>query len=315
MLTESEKIFSVLSFIFLVSQFKSFEGISSTLAIKQVTWEYFSPNTQLSESFFSSKEFSKTQCALKCSLVSQCLSFNFCSGNICQLNSEDVFSIGQNQTLLSATSNCANYGMKRSSFPVCNQKSIEQNIQDDDNPGFCRINEKRIDREWGPWVAEVVVETEREFKEIEKKQIVLDFAHGGKTGVDPTERIKKWLVFVTEKKNWNKAKVHCENLGGKLFSDLDGTVTQLEFIVGKFGYTPMWFGVHRESAASTQWITIDGELVPDNKILWGPTAGNPEQDMGEAIRVVMWSSNDVLYYLHDDGGNIGYSFLCDLKKY
>ena len=204
--------------------------------------------------------------------------------------------------------------MKRSSFPICYQKAIEQNIQDDDNPGFCRINEKRIDREWGPWVAEIVVETEKEFKEIEKKQIVVDIAHGGKTGVDPIERTIKWLLFVPERKNWNDAKVHCESLGGKLFSDLDGTEEQLNFIVETFGYVPMWFGVHRESAASTQWVTIDGKLVPDDKILWG--SGNPddpEPDMGEATCVTMWASPGVLKHLHDEANIQKHEILCDLK--
>ena len=135
----------------------------------------------------------------------------------------------------------------------------------------------------------------------------MDFAHAGKTGIDPIQRTKLWLLIVREKKNWSNAKVHCENSGGKLFSDRDGSVAQLQFIVGKFG-------VHRESADSTQWVTIDEKLVPDNKILWGSRAGNQEPDLGDALCIVSWAVTSGLQYLHDDIGLPEYSFLCDLKR-
>ena len=131
--------------------------------------------------------------------------------------------------------------------------------------------------------------------------------------MDPVERTKLWLLFVAAKKNWNDAKTDCELLGGKLFSDLDGTASQLEFIVSKFGFTPMWLGVHRENAASEQWIEIDGKAVPDNKLVWGPNEKNPEPDLGDQLRVVLWSVNNELRYLHDDAGLHENSFLCDLK--
>ena len=127
---------------------KSYEATKTPAVIKDITWEDFIPLIPLAESrrFFSEQGLTISHCALKCSKISKCRSFNYCSRRFCELNFADAFSIGKNQNLLNANSNCAHYGIKHS-FPVCTQKFLKQNIQEDDNPGFCRIDKKRIDRE------------------------------------------------------------------------------------------------------------------------------------------------------------------------
>ena len=59
----------------------------------------------------------KRQCSLLCARVRLCRSFNFCGRQICELNQDDVFSIGiKNQNLLverrvfSSLKTCENFG-------------------------------------------------------------------------------------------------------------------------------------------------------------------------------------------------------------
>ena len=95
--------------------------------------------------------FSVIQCALKCNHNVKCLSFNFRGRSVCELSEADVFSIGvKNQHLLEDEIGVAYFGMERDSIPACRERGFQQNIRDD-SVGICRINGKRVDREWSGW--------------------------------------------------------------------------------------------------------------------------------------------------------------------
>ena len=64
-------------------------------------------------------------------------------------------------------------GIARNDFPTCSENSRNVHILVDDHSGVCRINQKRVDGEWGPWKSEDIVDTTSDYKEFEARQLVL----------------------------------------------------------------------------------------------------------------------------------------------
>ena len=189
----------------------------------------------------------------------------------------------------------------------------EKNIQDDATPGSCDINRKRVDREWGEWEPKVI-ELQYEYKDGLERSMVVDSAHGGFEGSREKEQIKQWLQFVPFEMTWLDAKAKCEHLGGKLFSDLDGTPGQLDFFVNQFGFSSMWMGVYRATVESTQFITTDGEVVPLDLLFWDPNPLNGQPDYGNHQYVLIYVHyGTTMQYLHDYLGSGLCPSLCDLK--
>ena len=115
-----------------------------------------------------------------CGKTPRCRYFNYCLSKLCELNSDDVYSIGQNQFLLQGDPKCVYNGMIKDSTPECLERGAPKDIQDDGDPGYCAINEKRVDQIWGPWKKETTVDTQDEYKEVLKKKMQMVPAHGGK---------------------------------------------------------------------------------------------------------------------------------------
>ena len=287
------------------------EGLLTSVAVRSIAWEEVKAGKQMTGScFFKTKTMSHGRCALKCVEAALCRFFNFCQPNLCILNS-DVFSIGRNLSLLEDSPTCTYHGMAKDEEPFCKDAGVQKDVQDDDSSGVCEINMKRVDSQWGPWENEVQIDGQDEFKEIQKRQVIVDIAHGGIQSTDDTERTKYWLKFVPDSVIWLKGKSTCESLGGKLFSHLDGTPAQLEFFVDKFGSTSMWMGLYRESAESFQYITTEGKAVPDDLIYWHQKEPSYGQDLYVVLYVNKFTKE--MQYLHDALVTEPASPLCDLK--
>ena len=71
-------------------------------------------------------------------------------------------------------------GMNLEEMPACIENDDEslKDIQDDDSPGNCQINQKRVDKEWTEWEKEFI-DTSEEYKDIDTRHLLSDFAHGG----------------------------------------------------------------------------------------------------------------------------------------
>ena len=106
-------------------------------------------------------------CALHCSKQAHCLSFNFCSQHLCQLNS---FEVSSKDVFVHADSNCVYRGMQREIGPKCKDRGEEKDIQDDAAPGVCGINFKRQDATLEEkWLELVEINTNDEWKRIESR--------------------------------------------------------------------------------------------------------------------------------------------------
>ena len=256
---------------------------------------------------------SPNQCTSACLTIPECRSVNYCSSRQCDLNFDDVFSIGGNQSLLISHPDCSYYGMSRNDLPECLDRGQNKDIQDDQDPGPCHVNKKRVDRHWGPWEVDTLIDVKGEFKEFRKRSIAIHFAHGGKLGSNESDR-KTWIRFILQYLSWNEAKIKCENLGGILFSDVDGTRAQLDFLANKSYYIGAWLGIFRETIESQDWVTTTGQKVNNSLLYWDPNSGGAEPSMGGDMFVVLHSDGSKLYYLHDTYESFPRFSICDMRQ-
>ena len=147
------------------------------------------------------RDIPRSFCHLSCNRNQLCRSFNLCGRGICQLNRDDVFSSQMGENNLIGDPNCRYFGQDRLEEPTCKENGTLKSIQNDENPGVCKINKKRIDREWGPWEDIITVNNANEFEKERVQPMLVDFAHGGKIGSDEIREIRlTWVYWVRELK-------------------------------------------------------------------------------------------------------------------
>ena len=197
----------------------------------------------LSYVLLSKKMTSQTACAMLCNRHPYCLSFNYCGNLVCELNFEDIFSIQNGEKQLQDYPFCVYGGMKREHFPSFTEGESELDIQDDEWEGKCVLRHKRVDLEWGAWdtaISDVLInDTDPDYIRYHTRETVINVAHGGVPGSERS-RIFSWIRWIRTKKTWTDAKQNCEQLGGKLFYNLDGTIEQLLLFHGKFNGERNW---------------------------------------------------------------------------
>ena len=139
-----------------------------------------------------------------------------------------------------------------------------------------------------------------EWKKVEMREVILEASHGGIANGD-TDRIVEWYQWINQKKNFANAQNHCVQLGGNLFSKVDGTSEQLAFFHQKMGYARHWLGIYTED--HLVWKNVQEETVPQNLIWAGP---NPDNYNGNQYYV---SNNKKL---DDVNAGAPLKFFCDM---
>ena len=91
----------------------------------------------------------------------------------------------------------------------------------------------------------------------------MDAAHGGIPGDNDTVRTS-WLKFVREYKNWTEAQSFCKGLGGNLFSGLDGSKEQLDFLWSKMEMQAHWLGIYTDDFIV--WKSVIGAPIANEKL-------------------------------------------------
>ena len=213
------------------------------------------------------QESSRTKCALACSKNDDCLSFGFCGKTYCKLYSEDIFSTEYGENILEEDANCKYYGMKRESEPICQQDGVFADIQSDDgNSTGCLIGGKRVDTMWGQWGGKEIVDDPPDWKIVNKRETLVDAAHGGIHDLADSERALEWIKFVDREMTWFDAKANCEKVNGTLFSRVDGTQEQLDFLLQKMNGTAHWLGIYTEDYKV--WKSVTGDVFGRNPMFW-----------------------------------------------
>ena len=95
--------------------------------------------------FKTRQQVSKRICSLLCAKYPQCRSVNFCWKQLCELNSDDVFSIPNSEERLQGAASCQYFGMLQNDAPFCKMGETIIDIRNDSSSSICGINQKRID--------------------------------------------------------------------------------------------------------------------------------------------------------------------------
>ena len=213
------------------------------------------------------QEASSTKCALACSKNDDCLSFGFCGETSCELYNEDIFSTEHGENILEEDANCKYSGMKKESKPICQQDGVFADIQGDDGKSeFCLISGKRVDTVWGQWGGEETKYDPPDWKLVNRRETVTEAAHEGLLDLGDSERALDWIKFVDQEMTWEDAKANCETLGGTLFSRVDGTEEQLEFLLQKMNGKRHWLGIYTED--HILWKSVKDDIVSSTLLHW-----------------------------------------------
>ena len=250
--------------------------------------------------------YTKNGCALACNRLSICRSFNFRNRATCELNSDDTFSVENAQTFLTEVSNSEYTEMKKNSRPLCQENGLLVDIKNDDVTRVCRINEKRVDGQWGLWSFDYNEDEPSNWKEFHRRQRLIEPAHGGIGGETNELKVVSWFKWVKTPKNFRDAKDYCIQKGGKLFSQVDGTKNQLDFFHQKLGETH-WLGIY--TTDHKIWRDIDGEAIGDQRLVWANE--QPNNKGGKQYGVVNLLKSDRVY-LGDVQYSGQYFSVCDM---
>ena len=213
---------------------------------------------------------SPTKCGLLCNHNENCRSFNLCRNNFCQLNREDVHSTGRGETILELDGDCNYFGMKKPAVPVCTNNGMFADIKNESEGQMCNtIVKKRVDTAFtysGPSVVDI--KTSTDWRKVVKREVLVEAAHGGLTDIPGASdfEVVEWLKFVHEKKSWKEARTNCENLGGKLFSGVNGTEQQLMFLYEKLNKSFGWLGIFTRDHET--WVDTTDEEIDGNLLVW-----------------------------------------------
>ena len=262
---------------------------------------------------FETKTRSRNLCALYCIVQPKCRAFIFCVTRSCKLLSQDVFSTEQFEWILEDDENCWYFGMNKNELPNCKEGVRNVSIAVDSPPGLCAINAKRIDRVWSDWARQKVIDNATDLKESDVRDIVIDSAHGG-VGESESERVVFWIRIIYELLTWDEAKMNCENLGGNLFDDLNGTTAQLDMIIQNIAkQNQLYFlGITTTSHTSNVYYKMDGTVLDNSLLLWS-WENEPSQGPLETV-LILCPRHDVFpMYLHDAAYNNSFCSICDMS--
>ena len=173
---------------------------------------------------------------------------------------------------------------------------------------FQGCSSKRVDREWSPWTDAPTIDNTTEWKIYQTRVVLVDFAHGGIQGEDNTENVTVWMKFVNEVKTWQQAKENCEQIGGKLFHDLDGTQTQIDLLLEKMDRADHWLGIYRDT--SSVYRTVENKTIDKSLLKW--RAGEPtettEHHVGNSVVLLVNRG------LNDFSEQKLLQSICDMRK-
>ena len=252
----------LIRFLFLLSP--SVEHIP--LAQRTTGFSDYIPNKKFSG--FVIQTFTKTtftHCAHLCLFTAECISFNHCNSLRCELNSADVFASNTN---FEDSPICNYFGMPKDDKPFCSEKGVMRSVQDDSSENICKINGKRQDSKLSDWTVLLEIDNSKELKRVRERKCSGTVAHGGlNTCEKDVLEVMEWVKFVHNAVFWQEAVDYCENIGGQLFYNINGTLEQLQFFASKF--TRAYFiGLWTEDYVI--WKTLDGKVVPGELLFWAP---------------------------------------------
>ena len=254
-------------------------------------------------------------CAISCLQTPECMSFNFFERRLCQLNSGDAFT---NETEMTTDPASIYQGMRKEIYPDCVEKGSERDIQNDEDPNFCQINQKRQDGQCSGWGEVLEEDTAQDYKRVNSREVV-NTSHGG-IGSNCTEgsayEVLEWYFFAPFAMKYNQAVSICRNnYAGEVFYRIDGTTTQLEFLDGKLWSTSCyWLGIERvgynATATRPDYVDLAGNPVQYDLIVWSVQDVEPTNGLDETVLIAA-HNNGQFDFVHDSTTERDCLFVCD----
>ena len=226
---------------------QKFQCSTSPLVDRTILFDDFRSHAKL-QGYLLKKTVVLTEirCAVSCLQTPACMSFNFYTNKLCEMNSGDVFSLGSE---LVPDKNSVYHGVKQTAFPKCLEKGHPISIQDDSSPNLCRINLKRQDEYCDDNAEYIDVDTENEWHRVVSRSYQIA-THGGFDLIFKCQvfEVLEWYYFIKSEMTFDEAVSACQNLHhAELFYRLNGTSSQLQFFDAKI-HSPscFWLGVLRQ---------------------------------------------------------------------
>ena len=289
-----------------ITQVTSHAALLDTRAVRKTEFEDGQKGKRLDfeNSLLKKLKVSSTaSCGSFCSKHKTCRSFNLCAQKRCELNRYDIFSTPLGTAVLNNVANCKYFGMRKQSYPSCLDKNELKKIRDDQNPGACQINLKRVDFEWSGWDI-IQYDNASDWRDTWTRETLVESAHGGLPRSGASEKLW-WLKFVLVQKTWTEARDNCFSMGGKLFFNVDGTSDQLQTLYDKMGGQVAWVGMYTEDHIT--WNNSAGEILNTDLFIW--RSGEPNNDGGDEYHLVLGYGGAVL---NDMSQTLRFASICDM---
>ena len=155
---------------------------------------------------------------------------------MCELCSEDIFSLnGQDVNYyIEKDELCVFTSMSANGHPKCAQNGVQKIIQDDNDPGLCEINLKRIDSVALNRLRKVDVDEQFEWRLVEVNKCSAAF-HGGKNPCHQGLVVLEWYkIFKQPYQTWENSQKICEDINSSLIYRLNATNEHLKLIKQSF---------------------------------------------------------------------------------
>ena len=212
------------------------------------------------------------QCTMQCNGHELCLSTNLCGNHLCQLNKIDMHMANDSDKI--ADPACIYSGMKVYSKPNCMENGATKNIQDDENPGFCKINQRRSDQSCSDsWEEKIDLIHDSHYKRYLYQSASGFSLHRGVSCQD-SEEILEWYVYVNRTADFDNASQTCQNMGGKLFDNFKPF--KLLHLVCNDLANPhwTWLGLNDRDNAGV-YKNVSGGVVDTAGIAWAGIITSP----------------------------------------
>ena len=254
------------------------------LAHRTVSFEDFREGYVLKKNF--SKNYwktSKSDCAKRCLAGPLCLSFNHCESQECEVNSGDIHS---EDAILKKQSFCSYFGMRREQAVICEDMGVSRNVSHNSAGDRCKLELKKHDVNWSSWEQNVERSNSSnndgvwiENYKNTKARVCLNMPAHGNICKGKDVRVERFKL-VHDTMNWTDAKTACKNVGGKLFSELEKSVDQYDFINILLGHylIPFWTGIKLDTNGF--WRSLEGRPIPNIFLNWkdGEPNGSPMRE-------------------------------------
>ena len=143
-------------------------------------------------------------------------------------------------------------------------------------------------------------------QEYKEREIEVDFAHGGNVGDNISQEIVTWYKWVRKSLSWTNARDNCKELGGTLFSKINGTTEQLDWfkqVLQTEGEACHWLGIYTQNRE--EWKTKEGFVLDDSLLKW--KKGQPNDNNGNQDYVANCGG-----YLEDENDADAAPSICDM---